>query len=429
MKQILILQCLILLVQQSYAQIHLTLNECRDMALKNNKQIEISAYSIQKAELEMKAIKTNYFPRFSASGGYLYADKDFSLDLVQNMTASLNPNNFYFAGLQVEQPIYMGGKIMAMNKIGHYGFDIARLDKQKTDSEILLATEEAYWELVKVNELLIVMQKYKQAVEEVYRNVKQLYQTGMVPKNDILKVLVKQNQAELLLHRAENAIQQAQMNLCYMVGLPITSEVIIPTELDIFPKIAIEQKYLVENRPEYQMLSKTIDLKKQEIKLIKSGFLPQVGLVAGYNYADGIKVNKNKILEDDIFTVMVTVKIPLFHWGEGRNKVKAARFEQHIAETLRADLQDKIELEISHAANILDEARLEVELTESAYQQAKENLYESQQNYKIGMETLVNYLDAQVTWQKTWSESVSAKAAYRLAETKYLKSLGKLTNQ
>lgn len=80
-------------------------------------------------------MKSNYLPKISASGGYMYADKDFSMNLIPSMSANLNLNNTYFAGLQLEQPIYMGGKIVAANKISRTGLEIARLNKQKTEDE------------------------------------------------------------------------------------------------------------------------------------------------------------------------------------------------------------------------------------------------------------------------------------------------------
>ena len=418
--------CMVLLSIQGYAQLKLTLEQCHKMALENNKQAQLSNYSIEKAKLEMKAMKSNYLPKLSASGGYLYANKDFTMNLIPTVSAVLNLNNTYFAGLQVEQPIYMGGGIMAANKISRTGLDVAHLNKNKTDVEILITVDEAYWDLVKVNELFVVADKYKETIEETYRNVQHLYQTGMVPKNDLLKVQVKRNDADLTLQRTKNAIRLSKMNLAHIVGLPLTSEINVSGKLEVDINHMEAKDVLIENRPEYQILSKMIELKKQEIKLTRSEFLPQIGLVAGYDYLNGVKMNGNKFLSDDVFAVMLAIKVPLFHWGEGKNKIKAAKLQQRMTETQQADLSDKIQLEVSQAANTWEEAGLEVRLTETAYKQAEENLLESNQNYKIGMETLVNYLEAQVVWQQAWSETVSAKAAWHMAESKYLKAIGKL---
>ena len=180
----------------------------------------------------------------------------------------------------------------------------------------------------------------------------------------------------------------------------------------------------MENRLEYKILSENINLKGQEVKAVRSEYLPRVGLVAGYNYMNGVKLNDNKLISDDLFAVMLSVKIPLFHWGEGARKIKSAKIERQIAEIQRDELAEKMELEISQAMNILDESELEVELTESAFNEATESLRESKNSYETGMETLVNYMDAQSSWQKAWSEWITARIDYHIAKAGYLKATG-----
>lgn len=82
-------------------------------------------------------------------------------------------------------------------------------------------------------------------------------------------------------------------------------------------------------------------MKTQEIKSVRSDFLPRVGLVAGYNYMNGVKLNGTKLISDDVFAVMLSVKIPLFHWGEGLRKIKSAKIEQQMAVVQRDELAEK----------------------------------------------------------------------------------------
>lgn len=121
---------------------------------------------------------------------------------------------------------------------------------------------------------------------------------------------------------------------------------------------------------------------------------------------------------------MVSVKVPLFHWGEGMRKVKSAQIEKQMAIVQRDEFTEKMQLEVSQALNMLDESELEIKLTESAFNEASESLRESRKNYETGMETLVNYMDTQSIWQKSWAEFVSAKINYQIAKVTYLKALG-----
>lgn len=405
-----------------YSQ-QLTLEECCDIAAANNKQGKLADFSIQKAQLQLKNMNSNFLPKLSAAGGYLYADKDFGAELMPSVAAELNLNNTYTGGVQIEQPLFLGGKLFAARKMAQTGLSIAGLNKEKNESDIRFETEKAYWNVVKAKELQKVSQQFLQTVDELYRTVENYYSTGMASQNELLKVKVKINEAKLSLKRSENSVRLAKMSLCHLMGMPMNKDIDVINNLSDI-KVVDTNIHSVENRLEYKILSENIQLKNQEIKAVRSDFLPRVGLVAGYNYMNGVKLNGTKLISDDVFAVMVSVKVPLFHWGEGMRKVKSAQIEKQMAIVQRDEFTEKMQLEVSQALNMLDESELEIKLTESAFNEASESLRESRKNYETGMETLVNYMDTQSIWQKSWAEFVSAKINYQIAKVTYLKALG-----
>ena len=385
---------IILLSSFCYAQRVFTLDDCCRIAVENNKKMKLSDFSIKQAELQEKNVAAGFLPKLSASGGYLYANKDFSMELAPSLSAALDISNTYFAGVQLEQPVYMGGKIIAARNMSEIGTNMAVLNRKKNDSEIRIETEEAYWNVIKAKELYEVSIKYKNLVEELFNNIEKMNKTGMSPRNELLKVQVKLNEANLSMKRSENAIRLSKMALCHIMGIPLMSE--------------------------------NINLKREQIKSVRSDYLPRIGLVAGYNYIDGVRMNGHKFLKDDIFSVMLAVKIPLFHWGEGHRKIKSAKIELQKAEVMRDEMIEKMQLEVTRNYNILNEAELEVELTENAFSYAEENLQESSKSFETGMETLANFLEAQASWQKAYFEVISAKTNYHIAKSKYLNSIGGL---
>ena len=405
-----------------YSQ-QLTLEECCDIAAANNKQGKLADFSIQKAQLQLKNMNSNFLPKLSTAGGYLYADKDFGAELMPSVAAELNLNNTYTGGVQIEQPLYLGGKLFAARKMAQTGLSIAGLNKEKTESDIRFETEKAYWNVVKAKELQKVSQQFLQTVDELYRTVENYYNTGMASQNELLKVKVKINEAKLSLKRSENSVRLAKMSLCHLMGMPMNKDIDVINNLSDI-KVVDTNIHSVENRLEYKILSENIQLKNQEIKAVRSDFLPRVGLVAGYNYMNGVKLNGTKLISDDVFAVMVSVKVPLFHWGEGMRKVKSAQIEKQMAIVQRDEFTEKMQLEVSQALNMLDESELEIKLTESAFNEATESLRESRKNYETGMETLVNYMDTQSIWQKSWAEFVSAKINYQIAKANYFKTTG-----
>lgn len=443
------------------AQQIMTLEQCREMALENNKQIAIAEKTNEKADSDVKAYKANYFPKLSLSGNYLLTNASSKLtipggylptfipgadgSLVPNVLTTspsgetifkeyaympdtefrLKFNNSYTAGIRAEQPLYMGGKITAAYKMARIGHELANLNNNLTRNEVLVLTDEAYWNYVKVYELHKVAGKYKDVVNELFRNVQAGHEVGMMQRNNVLKVQVKLNEAELQLRKAENAMRLARMNLCHVIGLPLTTEIALPDSFES-PDATIAYQADITQRPEYSMLNKQVELKRQQTKLVRSEFLPNVGVAAMYNYSYGIKMNDKPIIDNTSFGAVVSVNIPLFQWGEGRNKVRSARTEQKIAELKQADTNEKMELELVQAINNVDEANLEVSLTKNSLAEAEENLKTHKDMYEEGMATLADYLEAQTTWQKANADCVSASAALRLNLTKYKKASGKL---
>lgn len=443
------------------AQEFYTLEQCREMALEHNRQKAIANQQIDKAESDVRVYRSNFFPKLSAQGNYLLSSNKIKKEIgdvylptflpdeqggyIPNMNAPADQNpvfgmyaylpeiplelslkNTWTAGVHLIQPLYMGGKIRASFAMSKIGRDISYLNQELSRVEVILLVDQAYWELVKTQELCAAAEKYNEVITELYRNVENAYEVGLKSKNDLLKVQVKMNEAKLQLRRAENGIILARMNLAHTLGLPLTQDIRTSNEIPITKTDYISNQFDITPRPEYQMLSKQVELKNKDIKLTRSEFLPNLSLIAGWNYYDGAKLNGDKLLHGGSFSALVSVSIPLFQWGEGINKVRSKKAERQIVELQRLDAAEKMTLEVTQAHNQLDESKLEVEMTTNSLEQAEENLKISKEHYEVGLENLADHLEAQTLWQKAWAEYISAKASMKLNETRYLKASGQL---
>lgn len=448
----------------------LTLEQCREMALENNKAIAVASRNKDKAEYTVKAYRANFFPKISASGNYLYSDTEMRETIQGNylptfvpdpatgqlipniltgpdgnpvmgadgnpvfnqyayfpdMDISMNLRNIWMAGLRAEQPIYTGGKITSAYRMAQIGNEIAGLNRQLSRAEVIVKVDEAYWTYVKTRELVNLALSYQRVVTELLRDVKNAHEVGLKHQNDVLKVQVKVNEAELQLRQAENGNRLARKNLCYVTGLSLDTEISLPESFDESSGLTPDHLAAYTSRPEYAILEQQIELKEQEIKLTRSDFLPKVGIAANYGYINGLELNGNKLLDGASFSALVSVSIPLFQWGEGRNKIRAAETERDIVQLQRDDIAQQMELELAQAFDKWDESVLDVRLTTRSLDQAQENMRVSEDRYKAGMETLADYLEAQTVWQRAWTEHVEAMTRLRLNQTYYLKAAGRL---
>ncbi len=425
----------------------LTLEECREMALENNNRIASAESQSRASAYTVRSLKSNYYPNISANALYYWTDTDLKISTSEMPLSSelslppiglgLDIANTFHADVMLTQPLYMGGKIRSSIFMAKTGEEIAALNEIKTRSEVIEECDKAYWDCVKAKLMHTLAETYKKTIEEVLRNVNNACEVGMASNNDLLKVNVKLNEAKLNILKSENAMRIAKMNLCQIVGLPLLSDIDMDDKIEGGDRVVAYRDFNIENRPEYRMLSEQIELYEKKIKFTRSDFLPSAAVMVGYGYTNSLKLKgenelgramfgSDKLINSGSFSALATLKIPVFHWGEGNNKVKAVREEQVMADLQRKELGEKMELEVQLAINGLNEALMEEQLTTSSLEQAEENRKVSANRYNAGMETLADLLEAHTMWCEAAIELINARISVKLAETAYLKALGEL---
>ncbi|MBQ4588799.1 MAG: TolC family protein [Bacteroidaceae bacterium] len=434
-----------------HAQELLTLDQCRQLALDNNKRMVAASKQTQAAHYTVKSYKGNFFPNFIASGTGLYSTADGTFNIpggnlptfLPDANGQPTPNGgfayfpgidlnykvrtVWMGGIQVEQPIFMGGKILAAYRMATLGKQMAQLNENLTATEVILETDQAYALMVKAQEMNKVAESYHAVLQELMKNVQSAYKHGLKSKNDVLKVQVKLNESELSIRKAENALRLANMNLCHLIGKPLTETLQISDDFPVIEQAFETQINDITARPEYSLLNKQVDMAKQQVKLSRSELLPQVGIRGSYDYIHGLKVNEQTLFDKGNFSVMLNVTIPLFHFGERINKVRASKAQLEQVRMEQADLNEKMYLELTQAANNLDEAKLQTALADRSLEQADENRRISKGEYEAGLEPLSDHLEAQALWQQAYETKVDAHFQLYLSYVKYLKAAGILT--
>lgn len=434
----------------SSAQDTLTIERCRSMALTNNKEIAATKQATLAADYTAKSYRGNFFPNITASGTGLYSTADgtfssaggnlptFSYDATGAIAAdggfayfpgfdiSYDVNTVFMGSISVEQPIYTGGQISAAYRLAQLGRDIAAAQGTLTATEVIQQTDEAYANVVRAGEMCRVATAYRELLGELMRSVESAFRRGMKPKNDVLKVQVKLNESELALRRAENALRLAKMNLCHCIGLPLNEDILVSRALPYEATSEPLQTFDVSGRPEYEMLDRQVAAAEQQVRLSRSELLPKVAATANYSYLHGIEVNDRTLLHKSNVAAMLNVSIPLFHFGERKHKYSAAKAKLEQTRLERDNLNEMMVLELTQAANNVDEARLELDIARRSLTQAEENMRVSRRQYDAGMESLADHLEAQTLWQQAYEQSVEATYALYLANTAYRKAAGTL---
>lgn len=447
MKRLLTIIAAITLAISANAQA-LDIATCREMALKQNRQIAIAEAQTHKAELAVKEAKSNFLPNISANALYIHNSEELEIstpDLpitsgiaIPAIGIGIGLNNSLNANLSLTQPLYTGGRIISGTKMAELGSEIYTINEQREKEKVVIECDEAYWNCIMAIELAKVATKYKETLTSLLNDVTKAEKVGMKSRNDLLKIQVKLNEATLNEHKAHNGIKVARMNLCRIIGVDLNSDITLTEGIEEHEIPDIQGNYQFNKIPEIAILHKRIALQKESMRFTRSNFLPSAAAMIGYGYTNALTIKgttpltqtlspgKERLINGASMSAFATIKIPIFHWGEGRNKIKQAREEIKIAELELEDANNLMNLNIQIALNRIDEASQLKIMSKSALTQAEENLRISTNYYKAGMESLSDLLEAQTAWQKGYNDYICSCIEEQLAHLNYLKITGQL---
>jgi outer membrane protein TolC len=333
----------------------------------------------------------------------------------------------YLAGVMLEQPVYTGGKISAGNKMASIGIEMADENVELEQMNTIEESDNAYWTYISVSQKVKLAQQAVDMLTKLVEKASDAKEVGLSNRNDLLKAQVEHNNAKLNLQKAKNGLELSRMNLCRITGLPLNTEIVaVDTAVPVQPpaELALKEE-TITGRPEYQLLQKNVAMQEQNIRMAKADFLPTAGFQAAYSHIGGIEFTGTDFTNTSL-NVLASVKIPLFHWGEGVKKIKAARLDKEIQQLELEKNTQLLQLEAQQARLNVMLAWERIQMNETAVAQAKENLRVTRDNYEVGMETITELLMAQTNWQKAYSEWIDSRTEYKMKETAWLKSTGRL---
>jgi len=415
------------------AQQRLTLSQqqCRDMALKHNEDLKKADAALQKAELDRQIAFAAYFPKIDGSlTGIYLSDQDL-------MGQKLLLRGMYLAGIQIMEPLYAGGQITAANRLAKLGKECQQEQLRKTRMQVIADVDKAYFNLISVHSKVKMLEAIKKQIEELGNKVSVSVDAELATGNDLLRVQTKLSELKYQLQKARNGEELCRLVLGNALGLSVGDQVFpSDTALVITPPQDLDEN--IACRPELALLQKNVEVKKAMVKKERSNYLPKVAISGGYTYYGNLKVkgtttlpdgspyNYTQEYKDGVTLGVLSVSVPLFHWGAEIKKVKKAKLD---LEEARLDLQKNtrlLSIEARQAVQNLTSGYQMLETAQLGQRQADENLRVMQDKYEVSMATLTDLLEAEAQWQQAHSNLIEAQTQYQIYQTEYLRVTGRL---
>ena len=435
--------CAVCCAGSATAQQFMTLQQLKDSALKNNIAIRDARNSIDAASQQRKEALTKYFPNISANGAWFNANKhiidknmkptDYTptsvamamaqilppealIDLVNPINVSMVKDGI-IAGVTATQPVFAGGKIINSNRLARVGVEASRLQLRLSENEVEQKTEQYYWQLVTLEEKMNTIKAVEELLADIHKDVDVAVRAGLVMRNDLLQVELRQNDIESQKLKLQNGISIVQRLLAQYCGL--NSNIIHVKKEDVVASAPVETGGNLMDLAEYQLLQKQVDAAHLK-KLITVGqSMPTVAVGAGYNYYKINDMNRN------FGMVFATVNVPISDWWGGSHAIKRKKIEQRKAEEELADKAELLNIRMEKAWNDVTEAYQQLTIAQRSIEQAEENLRLNRNYYKAGTSRMADLLEAQLLYQQARDRQTDAFADYQNKQLEYRIATGR----
>ena len=492
MKKLLItfLAATALTCSEGMAQRVLSLEECREMAVSGDKELEQARTKMEMAGYDKKIARANYLPNVSATGAYLYNPNDVSIisdatsatltgmgttihgmsqqyqqkvmsDLkayIQQLAATdpasamkymqlmqdpllntligklqttdlsatinaigqdiddaLHPDleNILVGSVTVQQPIFMGGKIVAANRIAKLAEQLSEARYDQQYQQTIVDVDQAYWQIVSIAAKKNLAESYAELLHSMEHDADLAVKEGVATESDALQIRVKANEADMLKTKSENGLTLAKMLLCKRIGLPLDTQITLADEgLDRIPVAKIESGKSMEeiyaDRPETRSLDLASKIYDKKVAVARADMLPKVAAMGGYMVSNPSLKNGFEKQWNGYWGVGVVVNVPIFHGFEALNKTRKAKAEATLYRSQLEDAKELINLQVTQLRKQESEALEKLGMAESNLASAEENLRTATIGFNEGVITANTAMAAQTAWLQAHSEYIDA---------------------
>lgn len=426
----------------SKAQTRYTLNECMELAVRNNAKLRSARNQMEMSTETRREAYTKYFPRVSANlAGYVADDELVKMDvdatdilmqlppqMLQSLAGVQFPNSFeymkkgYVMALSAMQPLFAGGQIYNGNKLAQLGEEVSRIQLAQTEDEVRLTTAQFFWQIAGLKEKLHTLDAVDAQLASVRRDAENAIEAGLINRNDLLQVQLKQNEMKSKRLTLNNAISICQNLLSQYMGLGIDGlDIEVPSQQDfqadpqanyIAPSDALVQTH------EYALLQKNVEAKELQRRMEFGKNLPSLAIGASLSRENLMDKSRNHLIG------LATLSVPITDWWGGKHNNRKHKL---AVENARIDLKDKSELlkvNMKNKWNALTESNDQIALARESVAQAEENLRLQRDYYQAGTCTMSDLMQAQTLVQQAHDQLTESITQYHIHQAEYQQACG-----
>lgn len=401
---------IVILSAATVVNAQITLDDYRRDVARHSYAIGISNSEVDASLMELRRARKGYLPSVVSYRTMSYAfDKEGD---ERRFDWSMRP--------EINQTLYAGGAVRAAVKQAEARYDASIGNADYADLAVRYEADVAYWELSRAENYRRAVADYVQIIESLRNIVAHRFEEGYTAKGDLLQVESRRSDAEYQLLAAEQRYLVALHNFNVLRGEDASAEVVLARNIMDTLNMPVRQSVtsIIERHPEYRASLALEEQSRWAIRAEGAEFLPSMSATV---YGD-IRPNIPNIKGAGTHLgggILLSFKTPIFHFRERKVAVGVARRRYDALQLRSAELAERILLDESNGWTNLQTTRKRVDATRRNLDLAKENLDISTYAYNEGLTTILDVLQAQISWLQIYTNAITAQYDYAVAVATY----------
>lgn len=386
-----------------------SLQAYRDSVYLNSMDISNAAVEVERATAEEHIAKTDFLPSLTVSGS-------FTTDFRRSGSADLWG---FTLQPRIEQILYAGGGVRASFRRAQLQSDVATENEQMTWLNVRNMAERAYYSLSAMQLYRAATREYVAIIRSLYRVVEERFNEGYVAKGDMLQVETRLSEAEFALLEMDNNYEVALHRFNALRGE--TDGVDVALSNSILDSVAMPARVTVEQmldqRPDMRAAILSTLAAEYGVKATRAQYNPRLTAGVSGSWQTYSPNASAKTYVDG--ALVVGLSVPLFHWGERRSAVAVARSDVRRAENGVEQLRRDAAEQEADGWSAMTSSYSQIQSSLHNLAIAAENLSISTYSYQEGQATVLDVLQAQISWLQLYTNAITARFNYAVAVSDY----------
>jgi len=359
----------------------LSLDDCVQIALRNNLGIKTSEIQKRIAKLEKKVAFSYFLPSVNLNYRYTRWDRQPKVKFGPSAIA-MHDERIREITWQIQTSIFDPSTwfLYAMHQRGE---EIAELVTKYTKQMTILEVIINYYHCLSLEAAERALQSQVNAAIELEKKIQAFYEEGLVTQWQSEQAQVHLLARKTELHRIQYALKQAKADLLSSMGLSPLAEIFLEIEQPLkAPNESLEElvaEAFISN-PQLHIADRQIAIEKEKVKVALASFLPRL-----VGFANRTHSSDSYLLYDNFWTYGLAGAITLFNGFANINEYNAAKQHQKEAFIKREQQTLVLMLEVVKAYLNLEDAKEESLLAQMTFEVSLKHLTEVEENWSEGL--------------------------------------------